>query len=661
MAVNNLNGKLEWNLFRIYILKLVEIVMCGITGIINFECHDKSEATARIKRMADTLIHRGPDEEGYYVDDFAALGHRRLSIIDLANGQQPMAAIGGQIQIVFNGEIYNFLEIRAELEIRGYQFHTRCDTEVILLAYVEWGENCVEKLNGMFAFAIWDVRHKQLLLARDRVGKKPLYYYHDGQTLAFASELKALRAGNLCPNRIDQRALDCYFSFGYIPAPQTIFQAVKKLPAARYMVVSENDLRERQYWHLSFANPMGRTMEDAADELEVLLDDAVKCRLTSEVPLGVFLSGGLDSPLVVSSMARVMNLPVITNTIGFDDKGFNELPAAKVVAEYFKTDHHEFVVKPQMTEILSKIAWHFDEPFADSSAIPTWYVCQMAKKNVTVALSGDGGDESFGGYTFRYIPHLFESKIRAFLPAWLRRLLFGGLGSTWPGSARLPKPLRLKTIFENLSVGDAEAFYQDLIWLRGDIREELYTPDFKASLEGFTPMEAVYPLYVRSDAEDALGRAMFTDIHFFMTDDVLVKVDRMSMAHSLEVRSPLLDYRVIEFAAKLPASIKTNLKRGKLILRELASRRLPLGIQKKPKIGFSIPAASWLRNELRSMCEELIFNQNLLVSDYLQEPKVKQLWQEHQANYMDHSVFLWGLMMLSLWEKQTYDSASGYR
>lgn len=630
--------------------------MCGIAGFISFNGHNKKNATVRIKRMSDTLIHRGPDEEGYFVDDFIALGHRRLSIIDLTSGQQPMGTLGGQVQIVFNGEIYNFLEIRAELKLKGYCFHTHSDTEVILLAYAEWGENCVERLNGMFAFAIWDARNRQIFLARDRVGKKPLYYFYDSQSFAFASELKALRAGNFCSDQIDPKALDCYLSFGYIPTPLTIFKTVKKLPAACFIVVSNSQLKEHRYWNLNFANPVNYTMESAADELEALLDDAVKCRLMSEVPLGVFLSGGLDSPLIVTAMSRLMESPVLTNTIGFDNKDFNESVAAREIADFLKTTHHEFIVKPQVINILEKIAWHFDEPFADSSAIPTWYVCQMARTHVTVALSGDGGDESFGGYTFRYIPHHLESKIRKLLPTRLRQLLFGSLGSIWPASARFPKPLRLKTIFENLSVSDAEAFYRDLIWLRSDIREELYTPEFKVDLQYFTPMEMVYPLYAGSNAKDALGRAMFTDIHFYLPEDVLVKVDRMSMAHSLEVRSPLLDYRIIEFAAKLPSYLKLNLQRGKLILRELASRRLPSEIKKRPKLGFSIPAAEWLRNELKNLCEEQIFDRNRMIYAYLEEYKVKRLWREHQAKYMDHSVFLWGLMMLSLWEKSVYDS-----
>ena len=623
--------------------------MCGIAGFVHFGGHDRLKALPCLKRMTDALLHRGPDEEGYYVDDCAALGHRRLSIIDLSSGQQPMAALDGQVQIVFNGEIYNFLEIRAELEAKGYRFKTRCDTEAILLGYVEWGAQCVAKLNGMFAFAIWDDRSRQLFLARDRVGKKPLYYYHDGQTFAFASELKALRAGDLCPDELDLEALDCYFSFGYIPAPKTIYKAVRKLPAARYLRISERACAEKRYWHLSFADPIPRTLDEATEEFAALLDDAVQCRLMSEVPLGVFLSGGLDSTLVAASMARVMKTPVITNSIGFEDSQFNELPLARTVAEQIRADHHEFVVRPQVTDILDQIAWHFDEPFADSSAVPTWYVCQMAKQKVTVALSGDGGDEGFGGYTFRYTPHVLESRIRAALPALLRRPFFGLLGAVWPGSARLPKPLRLKTIFENLAVGDAEAFYRDLIWLRGDTRASLYSHDFLQALHGFTPMETVYPFYAGSDAPDALGRSQDTDIHFYMTDDVLVKVDRMSMAHSLEVRSPLLDYRILEFAARLPGNLKIDAGKGKLPLRRLASRRLPAELVNRPKLGFSIPAAAWLRNELKPVVEQILVDRHSPVADLMQEKKIRSLWKEHLEGSRDHSVFFWGVMMLGLW------------
>lgn len=625
--------------------------MCGIAGFVDFSGHDRDQARTRLKRMTDSIIHRGPDEEGAYVDSFAAFGHRRLSIIDLSSGQQPMATEDGALQIVFNGEIYNFLEIRRELEAQGHVFRTHCDTEVILLGYRQWGEACVERMNGMFAFAIWDSRRRKLFLARDRVGKKPLYYWRRGLLFAFASELKALRAGGLCPDGIDAEALDCYFTFGYIPAPRTIYSDVRKLQAARSMTVSETSQTERQYWHLSFANPRQRSLGEAAEELEPLLDDAVKCRLVSEVPLGAFLSGGLDSSLVVSSMARAMGRPVLTNAIGFEDRAFNELPVAAATAAHLKCDHREFVVQPDAAGILNRIAWHFDEPLADSSAVPTWYVCEMARRTVTVALSGDGGDESFGGYTFRYLPHMFEARIRAAVPAALRRAVFGPLSSVWPASARLPRPLRLKTILENLAVGDAQAFYGDLAWLRMDARSALYSPEFKEKLKGFTPMETVEPYYSGGGGPDALSRAQHADINFYMTDDVLVKVDRMSMAHALEVRSPLLDHRIIEFAAGLPSALKLDGRRGKLVLRYLASRRLPSGVLEQPKRGFSIPAARWLRENLRPMAERVIFKRDGIVAETFDPARVRLMWQEHQSAARDHGVFIWGLMMLGLWEE----------
>jgi asparagine synthase (glutamine-hydrolysing) len=632
--------------------------MCGIAGFVDFDGHARDQARARVGRMADSIVHRGPDEEGFYVDDFVALGHRRLSIIDLSSGQQPMGTLEGKVNIVFNGEIYNFVELRAELEARGHRFKTRCDTEVILIAYLEWGEHCVERLNGMFAFAIWDARFRRLLLARDRVGKKPLYYYRKGLLVAFASELKALRAGDLCPDTVDPEALDCYFSLGYIPAPRTIYKGVRKLRAARCLTISGTSESERQYWQLSCADPVARSLEEATEEFEPLLDEAVKCRLMSEVPLGAFLSGGIDSSLVVSSMARLLQRPAITNSIGFDDRQFNELPVAGAIAAHLKTDHHEFLVRPKAVDVLERIAWHFDEPLADSSAVPTWYVCEMARRTVTVALSGDGGDESFGGYTFRYLPHMMESRIRAAVPASLRHVMFGTLGAIWPASAKLPKPLRLRTIFENLSKGDAEAFYCDLAFLRNDARDALYSPDFTAELRGFTPMETVQPYYSQSDAEDALGRSQYADIHFYMTDDVLVKVDRMSMAHSLEVRSPLLDHRIIEFAAKLPAGLKVDALGGKRLLRALAARRLPREIVNQPKRGFSIPAARWLRSELRPLAESIILDRNRFFSNVLDERKLRQMWREHLSEARDHSVFLWGLMMLGLWETTSFAPAS---
>jgi len=632
--------------------------MCGIAGFVNFDGHDTDAARQSIIPMTDILTHRGPNDSGFYVDNHAALGHRRLSIIDLKSGHQPMSVLSGQLQIVFNGEIYNFLELRKELEKQGFQFKTNSDTEVILCAYQKWGESCVGRLNGMFAMAIWDRRQRTLFLARDRVGKKPLYVLRQGPIVAFASEIKSFRAGGLETGSVDSEALDCYLTLGYVPAPKTIYRNVRKLRPAHSLTVSAGSWTEAQYWDLSFAPQRKISADEALEEFDALLDSAVRCRLISEVPLGAFLSGGLDSSLVVSSMSRQSGGPVKTHTIGFDDNIHNETHVARQIADHLQTEHHEYTIKPDAVDVLEKIAWHFDEPFSDSSALPTWYVCEMTRQSVTVALSGDGGDEGFGGYTFRYLPHAAESRVRRLIPPSIRSAVFGPLGSIWPASSRLPKALRLKSILENLAVGDAQAFYRDLAWLRDDARGLIYRPDFLQNLNGFTPFETVNPYYSGNDASDALGRSQFADIHVYLTDDVLTKVDRMSMAHSLEVRAPLLDHRILEFAARLPAKMKMNMRRGKLPLRALAARRLPAKIESLPKRGFSIPAAQWLREELRPMAEDVVFERNGIVADTLDTKVLRDMWKQHQNKSRDHSVFLWGLMMLGLWEKNENRTSS---
>ena len=625
--------------------------MCGITGFINFSCHNPEEASSRIRKMADSIAHRGPDEEGFYVDEHAALGHKRLSIIDLSSGQQPMTTLDKRYHVVFNGEIYNFITIRAELENKGYRFQTASDTEVVLNAYAEWGDDCVKRFNGMFALVIWDRVEKKIFAARDRVGKKPLYYTWDGNRFVFASELKAVLAGGFSKKNLNIRALDCYFCMGYIPAPLSIYDDVQKLPPAHTLTITRDGLIQKKYWELDFSRPRAISMNQAAEQLEEILMDAVKIRLISEVPLGAFLSGGIDSTLAVSFMSKLLDSPVLTNTIGFDDAEYNELSAAKTVAAHLKTDHREFVVAPDARQTILSIAGYLDEPFADSSVIPTWHVCRMARKNVTVVLSGDGGDEAFGGYTFRYIPHLMESKIRSVIPTAVRSSLLAGIGALYPASSRLPKFLRLKTIFENLSTHAAQAFYNDLVWLREDTRRQLYSREFLSGLKGFTPEETVIPLYLTSNAEDPVAKSQHTDIQCYMTDDVLVKVDRMSMAHSLEVRNPLLDYRVLEFAARLPLNLKMDHHTGKLILRHMSASRLPKSILDLPKKGFSIPAAEWLRKDLNSFAHDHIFSSDILAT-YLNSLYLKKIWDQHQTKNRDHSVLIWGLMMLGLWEKE---------
>lgn len=607
--------------------------------------------------MARTMIHRGPDEEGFYVDDHAALGHKRLSIIDLSSGQQPMAGGHGRFQIVFNGEIYNFQEIRTELSRKGHRFNTASDTEVMLKAYMEWGKNCVTKFNGMFAFAIWDKQEKILFAARDRVGKKPFYYAWDGQRFAFASELKALLAAGISEKKINFRALDCYFSFGYIPVPHTIYEDISKLPPAHTLTVTSEGITLNRYWHLEFEPVVPQTLDEAAEALTSLLYDAVKCRLISEVPLGAFLSGGIDSALVVSVMADILDHPVLTHTIGFQEDGFNELQAAGTIAGFLGTEHREFTVDADAWGTIEKIGALLDEPFADASVLPTWHVCRMARQNVTVALSGDGGDEGFGGYTFRYVPHLLESRIRKKIPAVFRSTMFAALGSLYPGTARLPRYLRWKTILENLAVSDGQAFYNDLAWLRPDLRQTLYSPDFMGTLRGFSPAEMVVPVYRGCPAKDPVSRCQSTDIQVYMTDDVLVKVDRMSMAHSLEVRNPLLDYRILEFAARLPCHLKTARGTGKVLLRHLVGRRLPPQIARLPKKGFALPAAKWLQTDLKPVVQE-VMRKSEIVRTCLNRSELDRLWQAHQTGARDHSVLLWGLMMLGIWEEQVHERSA---
>ncbi len=625
--------------------------VCGIAGFLDFSSHSKQGARDRIQKMTDSLAHRGPDDQGTHVDKFVALGHRRLSIIDLATGGQPLADTSQRYWIVFNGEIYNYLEIKKVLLEKGYPFVSQSDTEVIINAYKEWGEACISMFNGMFALAIWDGLEKKLFVARDRVGKKPLYYFWDGNCFAFASEIKALLAGGFSQKQIEPEALDCYFSFGYIPSPLCIFSDIHKLPPAHFMEVTKKGITRSRYWKLEYGPTMDTSLDEATEELEELIRDAVQSRLMSEVPLGAFLSSGLDSGLVVSFMAELMDGPVLTQTIGFGNPRFSEIPGARMVADHLGTDHYETIVKPDDWGTIQSIASVFDEPFADSSALPTWHVCKNTRQRVTVALSGDGGDEAFAGYTFRYLPHMFESRLKTWIPSLVRTSLFAMIGRFYPQSSRLPRFLRLKTIFENLSVSNAQAFYNDLIWLRRDLRSRLYTDAFHEQLKGFTPAEMVIPLYEQSSGNDGLSRAQHTDIGFYMTDDVLVKTDRMSMAHGLEVRNPLLDYKILEFASKLPPNFKIQHQNGKYILRQLAAKRLPDSILNLPKQGFSIPAAQWLRKEMKDLAYETIFS-SPLIKVYLNRSSLENMWTQHQSGARDHNVFLWGAMMLGLWEKE---------
>ena len=629
--------------------------MCGISGIFNLDGQPVDGDLLR--RMNDTMVHRGPDGCGLYVEGSVGLGHRRLSIIDLHTGDQPMATPEGDVQVVFNGEIYNFLDIKAELEKRGHVFRTRSDTETLLHGYREWGENFVEYLRGMFAIALWDARLKKLLLVRDRLGKKPLYYHFDGQRLMFGSEMKALLADDSIPRDLDVRALDAYLSFGYVPSPLSIFKAIRKLPPAHLAICRGETLELRSYWDLD----MQRCGEDvpeqqAVEELRKVFDEAVRLRMISDVPLGAFLSGGVDSSAVVASMSGMSDTPVQTAAIGFSEKRFNELEYAQVVAERYHTNHSEFVVEPDALGILDRIVWHFDEPFADSSAIPTWYVSQMARQKVTVALSGDGGDETFAGYVQRYAMNRFENDWRTRLPGVLRRGALGPLSVLYPRADFLPRPLRLKSFLTNLSLPVERAYFREMsFYFKPEAKARLLRPEVAESMRGAAE-DYLGRFFANNSNPDVTSRVQYVDIKSYLPEDILVKVDRMSMAHSLEVRAPILDHKVMEFAARLPSRLKLCGNEGKYVFKKMNETRLPHDILYRKKQGFCVPLASWLRGGLKDKAYEALFGREADLGVYCNMNHVRDLWHRHQGGREDNATPLWGLVMLGLWRKMMKSS-----
>ena len=626
--------------------------MCGICGIYNLDGRPVQED--ELQAMNRTLVHRGPDGEGVYVSGAIGLGHRRLSIIDLETGDQPMASPDGSVQVVFNGEIYNFLELKRDLEARGCRFATRSDTETIIWAYLEWGEAFVHRLNGMFAIGLWDEQRQKLVLARDRIGKKPLYYALDQGRIAFASELKALLALPGLRREIDPRALDAYFSFGYVPAPLSIFQGIRKLPPASLAVVGPEGFRQARYWKLEMTGDIGPEQEDRVlEDLGDLLDDCVQKRMISDVPLGAFLSGGVDSSAVVSAMARLNpGEAVRTAAIGFSEKRFNELAFARQVAERYRTDHAEYLVRPRALEVLEQIVRHFDEPFADASAIPTYYVSKMARQRVTVALSGDGGDEVFAGYAKRYGMVRFEDRIRSSIPSSVQKNLLGPLSRLYPRLDTMPRPLRLKTFLVNLSMSLEEAYARDMsFYFSPELKKELYQRQFAGLLDGFDPFAPLQEAFYQVQGADALTRAQYADMQTYLPEDILVKVDRMSMAHSLEVRSPILDYRIFEYAGRLCSGLKFKNGESKYILKKLNEPRVPGDCLYRTKQGFNVPVAQWLRGEIRDLARDLLISRESGLKAFVRPEAVQGLWKRHQSGREDNANQLWNLMMFEMWRR----------
>lgn len=620
--------------------------MCGIAGFTRFH-HSTGDADT-LRRMGEAILHRGPDDGGVYLDDGVGLCHRRLSIIDLsAAGHQPMFSADDNLVIAFNGEIYNFLELKEELVAKGYPFRSKTDTEVLLALYQFEGEKMVERINGMFAFAIWDKSRRELFLARDRLGKKPLYYYQKDGFFIFGSELKSIIELPMVSRQIRVDAVYDFFTYQYVPDPKSIFEDIYKLEPAHCMTISAEKTVKRQYWDLTFSQRRQGSDDAIATELLDLVDGCVKRRMVSDVPLGAFLSGGVDSSAVVGLMAKNSETPVTTCTIGFASEQFDEVEFAKQVAEQFKTDHHEFTVRENVSDNLEKIAAYFDEPFADPSLVPTYFVSQLARKQVTVALAGDGGDESFAGYS-KYAIDELENRLRSLFPAPLRRKVFPWLaGLLQKSDATIAR--KAATLLGAMAREPAYGFFLTNSFMTDEVWNRLVRDDFRQSLSGYHPSSVTLEHYHNVKAGDHLSRILYTDIKTYLPGDILVKVDRMSMANSLEVRAPLLDYQVVEFAASIPSRLKLDRGEKKVALKKAFAKLLTHDTLYRKKMGFSVPLASWLRNEIRAQAERLLLQSPAGLQDYFKLDELRRVWDAHQSGARDYSSELWSMIMFQLW------------
>ena len=628
--------------------------MCGISGLFD-TLGTRDFARDLATRINNIQAHRGPDEDDVHLEPGLALGHRRLSVIDLATGKQPLFNEDGSVGIVFNGEIYNYRELVPELKALGYHFRTRSDTEVIVHAWQAWGEACLHRLRGMFAFALWDRKQQTLFLARDRMGVKPMHYawLPDGSFI-FGSELKVLTAHPGFARDIDPLAVEDYFSFGYVPDPRCIYRNAHKLPAAHALTLRRGDAERavpQPYWDVHFTHDNPISQADAEAELRDRVRESVRLRMVADVPLGAFLSGGVDSSAVVATMAGLSSTPVHTCAIGFDDPRFNESAFAQMVADRYHTDHRLEVVKGDDFDLIDTLAWLYDEPFADSSALPTYRVCQMARKHVTVALSGDGGDESLGGYR-RYRMHLGEERVRNLLPHGLRRPLFGALGQVYPKADWAPRPLRAKTTFQAMAMDSVQAYHHSMSHLRADQRQALFSPTFQRSLGGYSALEVFHQHAQNAQTDDPLALIQYLDYKTWLIGDINTKVDRASMAHSLEVREPLMDHMLVEWLATLPSSLKIHAGEGKYVLKKAFEPLLPHDVLYRPKMGFSVPLASWLRGPLKQRMQESVLSPRMCDSGYFNTATLEALIKDHLGGHHDHSTALWMLIMFDAFLRQ---------
>lgn len=629
--------------------------MCGITGVYHFRGSVPVEPSL-IGRMCHSIRHRGPDDEGYHVKGPIGLGHRRLSIIDVGGGHQPISNEDGSVWVVFNGEIYNHHELRHILVNKGHRFATTTDTEVIVHAYEEYGTDCLSHFRGMFAFALWDERKQTLFMGRDRVGKKPLFYTitPDG-SLVFASEIKAILEYPQVAVHLNLLALDQYLHLLYVPSPHTIYDGIYKLPAGHALLCTSSGARVFQYWDLLYPhNPVSLTPGEWEEQFLELFQECVRLRLESEVPLGAFLSGGLDSSSVVALMCSLSTNRSITTSVGFNDDYFNELPYAKEVADFFHTEHYEYQIAPTIQDLLPRIVWHFDEPFADSSAIPTYYVSEIARRHVTVALSGDGGDEVFGGYG-RHRQVVNAENFRG-----LRSLV--GHPGAFLVNALWPTGLRGRGSIVNVlsSPEDAVVAQHYDYLLTAQLRDQLLSGEVRNMLRGQNGGAPFHSYYQSCTAQSNLDKALYVDIKTYLADDILVKVDRMSMAHGLEVRSPLLDHKLLEFMAKIPPSYKIRGRNQKFLLREVMRKRLPAQVTTREKHGFGMPLGRWLQQDLREMVEDLLFDQTAKRRGLFNPDVVQTLWSSHLNGTRNWMHLIYALLVFELWSREFSDGPPHY-
>ncbi|MEQ1592410.1 MAG: XrtA/PEP-CTERM system amidotransferase [Thiobacillaceae bacterium] len=620
--------------------------MCGITGI--FDTRDTQDISRELlDRMNQTQFHRGPDEGGLHLEPGVGLGHRRLSIIDLSTGQQPLFNEDGSVVVVFNGEIYNFQELVPELQALGHVFRTHSDTEVIVHAWEAWGEACVARFRGMFAFALWDRKQQTFFLVRDRFGVKPLYYaYLDDGQFIFGSELKSLMAHPGLARDIDPLAVEEYFAYGYIPEPRTIFRGANKLPPGFTLTLKRGSTRAlpQQYWDVPFTPVKVESEAAALDELVERMQDSVRLRMIADVPLGAFLSGGVDSSAVVAMMATQSSQPVNTCSIGFSDPDFNEAEFAQQVADRYHTHHTLETVESEDFDLVAKLAQVYDEPYADSSALPTYRVCELARKHVKVALSGDGGDENFAGYR-RYRWFRYEEKMRSALPLMVRRPLFGTLGKLYPKADWAPKVLRAKTTFEALARDTVEGYFHGVSLLSDAQRARLFSPAFKRELQGYQAVEVLRRHAAVAPTDDPLSLVQYLDMKTYLVGDILTKVDRASMAHALEVREPLLDHELMGWVSGLPTDLKLRGTEGKYLLKKAMEPYLPHDVLYRKKMGFSVPLAAWFRGPLAATIRQAVTGKRLISTGLFNADYLRELVETHQSGRRDYSVALWTLLM----------------